>query len=92
MAKVILAYAQNNDGGDNHRDYMSIEFEVIDESKLTDINSLMSEYYITEWLDKPDFDKPEAWESGQASLLEFRPFTVKPIRVVQSWQLIRNAK
>lgn len=90
MGKVILAYANENDGGDYGRPYMEVEFEVIDESKLDNINKLMKDYFIKEWLDNPQFDDYQKWKEGQAALLEYRPFTVKPVRVVKSWELVRT--
>ena len=92
MAKVILVYAEMQDGGDYAKDYIGVTFEVIDEKKLEDINVLMREYCIKKWLDNPDFDKIDEWKEGEGALLEYRAFTVKPIKVVKSWQLIRSAQ
>lgn len=90
MTHVILAVAYEKDGGDYSNDYVDVDLEIIDEEALDNINKLMKDYFIKEWVDNPDFSDTRSWKEGQAALLEYRPFIVKPVRLVESWQLVRT--
>lgn len=55
--------------------------------ELEDINQLMENYGIEEWVEK--FSDPNYWESNQAMLVEVRCINPKPKKVVDSWEITR---
>lgn len=57
----------------------------LDDTELSDINQLMQDYGVTEWVDK--HDDPNYWDEGEAMLVRITCINPVPKKVVSEWEV-----
>lgn len=61
---------------------------VLDAEETKDINQFKKDYGIEKFLDDwPEETDPNYWNEGEALLLEARVVKVKPVKIIEGWEL-----
>jgi hypothetical protein len=88
--KYLLITWYEEDGGDYGKPSLVMDADFIKDKQLDDIKGLMKEYGIKRWVDDPELMTLEKYKRGDATLVQYRGVNVVPMRVVQSWGIVRE--
>ena len=80
----LLVYWWIDNAGD-YKPTFETDFEFIKSKELDDIRGLMKKHGVKRWVQDPHSVTIETWKNGDASLVEYRNVSVRPIKVVESW-------
>jgi hypothetical protein len=85
---LLVLYWDDSDDYESHWCW-ELETEFYRDSQLKDLSKIMKDHAIKKWasidVDPSDFDKWGDKDKRVGMLLQARPITIKPMKVVTSW-------